>query len=178
MAELSGNMQGKSGKRDFLYWYSRIVRVLAIGLMYLSGGAIFSMMVLVCIDVVLRQFGRPISGSNDIVSLLGAVTLACALPYTTAVKGHVAIEYFFHKLNRRGRLITDTVSRTVVIALFVLLGWQSIAKGNSMRASGQVTPTLELPDYWVLYIISLCSFAVALVVFDHLVHPRREMIKP
>lgn len=178
MPEKSGDGARQGSVRSILRWYSRIVRGLTLALMAVSATAIFAMMVVVCLDVVLRFFGHPIPGSIDIVRILGAITLACALPYTTAVKGHVAIEYFFHKLGRRGRIAIDTLSRLVVIGLFGLLGWQSVHKGLSIKASGEVSPTLQLPIFWVLFVIAFSCLVVALVVVDHLLHPGREMIKP
>ena len=50
-----------------------------------------------------------ITGALDLGKGCGALVIAGALPYTTAVKGHVAIEYFFHKLGRRGRIVVDTL---------------------------------------------------------------------
>jgi TRAP-type C4-dicarboxylate transport system permease small subunit len=171
-------IEPKTRKRGILFWYSQTVRMLAIGLMVVSGTAIFAMMTLVCLDVLLRTFGHPISGSIDLVKMMGAVILACALPYTTAVKGHVAIEYFFHKLGRLGRIVIDTFSRLIVISLFLVLSWQSIKKGLSMLRTGEVSNTLELPTFWVLFVIAFSCFVVSLVVVDHLLHPNKEMIKP
>lgn len=64
---------------------------------------LLTMMVVTCLDVVLRVCGVPVKGAYDVVRVAGAVTIACALPMTTAMKGHVAIEYFFQRLNRRWR---------------------------------------------------------------------------
>jgi TRAP-type C4-dicarboxylate transport system permease small subunit len=110
--------------------------------------------------------------------LASAVTIACALPYTTAVKGHVAIEYFFQKLGRRGRIIVDSAARTLAMTLFVLLSVQCIRYGNSVRASGEGSLTLQIPVFWVPYLIGLCCALTVLVILYNLTHPGREMIKP
>ena len=64
------------------------------------------------------------------------------------------------------------------MALFFVLGYQSIIYGNRLREAGQVTMTLQVPLFWVPYLIAFSSFVVVLVIFDNLLHPGKEMIKP
>ncbi len=159
----------------------RILRGVVFGLLYLSGASVLVMIGTVCADVVLRLpwINRPFVGAYDIVRICGALTLAAALPYTTAVKGHVAIEYFFHKLNRTSRLVVDSLMRLLSMALFGFLGWRSILYGLELsRPPQRVSQTLQIPLFWVPLVIGFCCFVVVLVVLVHLLYPRREMIKP
>lgn len=158
--------------------YTRFLRGLIFMMAYASGAGVFVMMTTICLDVLLRQFARPLTGAYDIVKIASALTLALALPYTTAVKGHVAIEYFFHKLDRRGRILVDILMRLLGIVLFAFLGWRSLLYGGELKASGQVTQTLRMPVFWVPWVIGVCCFVVVLVITYHLVHPKKEMIKP
>jgi TRAP-type C4-dicarboxylate transport system permease small subunit len=143
-----------------------------------AGISLSAMMLVTCADVILRIFARPITGAYDIVRIAGVVTIAAALPYTTAVKGHVAVEYFFHKLSHRGRFIVDSVVRVVGIAAFLGLAWQSVIYGSSLRQTGEVTLTLQIPVFWIPYVIGASSIVMALVVGYHLFEPGRELIKP
>ncbi len=154
------------------------VRRLVLGLAAVAGAGILVMMGVTCTDVVLRVFGRPLTGAYDIVGVAGAVTIACALPYTTAVKGHVAIEYFFHKLGRRGRLVVDTATRLLGMGLFGMLAWRSVLYGFVLKASGVATPTLQLPFYWIPWVIAAACALVVLVILGNLLHPGKELIKP
>ena len=79
-----------------------------------AGAGLVTMMVITCVDVVLRKLGHPLPGAYDLVKMAAGVTIACALPCTTAVKGHVAVEYFFHRLGRRGRVVADTLIRVLI----------------------------------------------------------------
>lgn len=160
-------------------FYTRLLRALVFGLIFVAGLGIFVMIGVTCLDVVLRKcFDYSIKGAVDIVKMAGAISLAAALPYTTAVKGHVAIEYFFHKLNRVGRMIVDSICRLLGIGLFGFLGVQCILYGNRFREVGQVSLTLELPIFWLPWGIGFCCFVSALVIAYNLIHPGREMIKP
>ncbi len=158
--------------------YTGLLRGVVFALIVVSGLGVFVMIGTTCADVVLRRFGCPVKGAYDIVKIAGAISLATAMPYTTAVKGHVAIEYFFHKLNRIGRIIVDSICRSLGIALFAFLGWRSILYGNDLQANQQVTQTLQLPIFWLPWVIGFCCFVVMLVIGYNLIHPEKEMIKP
>ncbi|MCF7854727.1 MAG: TRAP transporter small permease [Candidatus Pacebacteria bacterium] len=159
-------------------WYTRSLRTLVYATTALAGTAVVSMTIITTLDVLGRALWRPLPGAYDLVTVLGGLAIACALPYTTAVKGHVAVEFFFHKLRRRARIVVDTVNRCIGMALFAVLGWQTILYARALRLSGEVTPTLELPLYPVVYVVAVVCFLVVLVILHHLVHPGREMIRP
>lgn len=162
-----------------LHTYERALRGLVLALAGLSGAAVLGMVALTTVDVVLRTaMNRPVAGTYDVVKLLGAVAIAGALPYTTAVKGHVAVEYFFLKLGQQSRIAVDTVNRALCIGLLALLTQRVWQLGDSLRASGEVTPTLQLPVYPALYAIALCCIVAALVVVQHLLFPSRVVLKP
>ena len=160
--------------------YGKALRVVVFALAVISGAGVLAIMLVTCADVILRLrwINHPFVGAYDIVKIAGAISLAAALPYTTAVKGHVAIEYFFHRLNRRGRLVIDSLIRLLGMALFAFLAWRSVLYGLAFCRTGQVSQTLQLPVFWVPYVIGFCCAIVVLVTAHNLLHPGREMIKP
>lgn len=135
------------------------------------------MMTVTCLDVVLRVCGMPVKGAYDVVRVAGAITIACALPVTTAMKGHVAIEYFFQRLNRRWRLAVDSLMRLLMIGGFLLAAYESVGYGLRFLRSGQVTDTIELPICWVPWLMAISFAVAALVVVFHLVYPGRELVR-
>lgn len=155
-----------------------VLRAIVMLLAGVTGVSILAMVLITAIDVVMRIFSRPIVGAYDLVYIFGAVAMACALPYTTAVKGHVAIEYFFQKLSKKGRIILDTFVRLLGIGLFSMLTYESARIGNSLKAGGEVTATLQLPVFWVSWVIAVCCALVALVILYNMIHPRKELVKP
>ena len=114
----------------------RLVRLTAA----VAGVGLLTMVTVTCVDVVLRKLGHPLPGAYDIVKVAAGVTMACALPYTTAIKGHVAVEYFYHRLGRRGRVMADTLIRLLSMALFSLSTWQLIAYGARLGSASQFAP--------------------------------------
>lgn len=158
--------------------YTRALKQFILLLAVISGLGIMTMIFVTTLDVVLRLFGKPLIGAYDIVYLSGAITIATALPYTTAVKGHVAIEYFFLKLSRTGRIVVDTIARLLGIGLFSILAWQSLRHGENMRRVGEVTSTLQIPIFWLPQLIAVSCAITTLVTLHNLLHPGKEMIKP
>jgi len=164
--------------KKLIHIYEKILRKIVYIFSVISAIGLLTMMTVTFLDVVLRFFRHPIVGAYDIVKIAGAITITCALPYTTALKGHVAIEYFFHKLSRKGRIVMDFVLRALVISLFSFSAWQFALYGNQVKRAGQVTQTLQLPLFWLPYLIAISFAVMVLVILYNLMHPGKEMIKP
>lgn len=144
-----------------------------------AASSIVLMMTLTCLDVIGRvTFNRPLKGTYDLVGVLAGITLSASLPYTTSLKGHVAIEFLFLKLSRRGRRIGNVFVHSVIAALFVFFTWECIRYGRSLHRNHQGMVTLGWPVYWVPYVIAFCCLVTVLVVLEHILHPDRELIKP
>jgi TRAP-type C4-dicarboxylate transport system permease small subunit len=169
---------GSTLLRRWLQAYHRALCAVVKGLAFLAGVSLLFMVILTTVEVGLRMFRISFTGTYDLVRIAAALTLAAALPYTTAIKGHVAIEFFFHKLGRRGRTVVDAFMRMTGIALFSLLTWGCLDYGNSLRARGEVSMTLQVPVFWVPYVLAGSCALVVLVKLYHLTHPGKSMLRP
>lgn len=158
--------------------YHAGLRRTVTALAYVACAGLLVMVSVVTVDVILRVFRVPFTGAYDIVRMAAAVTMAAALPYTTAIKGHVAIEYFFHKLGRRARAVVDGGVRGLAMTLFGALAWGCVGYGNSLRAKGEVSMTLQWPVFWVPYVLAASCALVVLIKLYHLTHPGKPMIQP
>lgn len=151
-----------------------VVRALGV----LAGAGLMAMVLVTTLDVALRALRVPFTGAYDIVRIAAALTAAAALPYTTAIKGHVAIEFLFHKLGPRGRAGVDALMRLLGMGLFGVLAWGCVRYGDSLRRSGEVSLTLGLPVFWVPYLLAGSCALVVLVKLYHLSHPGRPLLEP
>jgi TRAP-type C4-dicarboxylate transport system permease small subunit len=174
---MSSPAEARSARARLIDKYHGALQWVVKGLASVAGAALLLMVLITTVDVVLRKFGLSLTGAYDLVKIAAAITVAAALPYTTAIKGHVAIEFFFHKLGRRGRAVVDAFMRLGGMTLFALLAWGCIDYGNSLRAKGEVSMTLQLPIFWVPYVLALSCVLVVLIKLYHLSHPGRPMIK-
>ncbi|MFO7937135.1 MAG: TRAP transporter small permease [Kiritimatiellia bacterium] len=172
-------MQKKSSqtKGSSLNWFWSGAVILVRVMTFLSCAALIVMALITCVDIVLRIMHVPAKGAYDLVRLCGAVSVTCALPLTTAMKGHVAIEYFFHKLNRYGRIIVDSLMRGIVFLGLSFASWASFGYGMRFLSNGEVTSTIEVPVFWVPWLMSVSFALTALVVLFHLIYPGRELVR-
>lgn len=162
-------------KPFFLFsWVRVLVRVLAIA----AGTAILVMIGVTLTDIILRIFKTGIKGAYDIVRIMGVISVSCALPYLTAVKGHIAIEFLYQHFSRTGRIILDTLFRLISLGLFGFLVVYGIKHGLSLWESGQMMMTLKIPIFWVPFVIGFNSLLMMIIIFYHLLHPGKEMVKP
>lgn len=143
----------------------------------IAGLGILAMIAITCLDVILRRLGSSIPGAYDLVRLAGGVTIAASLPLTTAVKGHVAIEYFFHRLAKKGRIIVDSLMRLLQLSGFIIASWAFAIKGINLFKEGEVTPTLQIPVFWLSWLVALMSLITAVITLYHLIRPGKELLK-
>jgi len=160
-----------------ILFFEKTVKLLSSFLNLFAAAALSAIILLTCIDVSMRYFfSRPIAGTYDLVSLMGAVIAAFAMPYTMLMRGHVAVDLLVRKLSKRKQLAVETVTHVVGILLFLILTWQCAGLAADMKAAGEVTPTLLLPFYPVVYAMSVCFLVLCLAILINLlkIWRRRE----
>ena len=140
------------------------------------------MMLLTCADIILRfavtvyrsyrwEFlkpFRPIPGTYELVSFLGAVAVSFAMAHTSVEKGHVAVSIVVRLFSERVQAIIESLTNVLGLILFAMISWQSVLYANDFRASGEVSLTLQLPFYPFVYGIGFSAAAVCLVLFTDL----------
>ena len=131
--------------------------------------SLVAMMCLTCADIVFRLFRRPIVGTWEIVGFLGALSAGFALAQTTLARGHVAVQVVVKKFSYGVQKIVYVITHVFSLLLFSLLTIESVKYGNALKLSGQVSNTLQIPFYPVLYGIAFSSFVVILVITIDLV---------
>ena len=136
---------------------------------YVACAAVVVMMLLSCADVFLRLVSSPIPGTYEMVGLLGAVIIAFAMAYTSLQRGHVAVEMIYEKLPPRTQIVIDSAGSLIGAALFGMIAWQSAVYGIDLRQSGEVSLTLQMPLYPIVYGIALGCGLLALVLLMDLI---------
>jgi TRAP-type C4-dicarboxylate transport system permease small subunit len=144
---------------------------------WIAAGSILAMMLLTCADVVLRFFRAPIPGAYEIVKFLGAFAVAFAMGHVTVQKGHVAVTFLVQRLSARSQLVCEIVSVGCSTGLFFAVGWQSMLFASDLRRVGEVSLSLEMPLYPVVYGISFAAFVVCVVLLHGLGHSVSELRK-
>ncbi len=157
--------------------YSGVLRRMVLATAVVAGLSLLGMMGVSCLDIALRMAGFPMTGALDLIKILGALTLACSLPYTTAIKGHVSIEYFILQLPYRVQRLIHGLMCLLGVVLLGALTWQCLHFGWRQMQNNVVTSTLQLPIFWLSWVIALACFLSALVLLQHMTHPGRKIVR-
>ncbi|HUU40812.1 MAG TPA: TRAP transporter small permease [Desulfatiglandales bacterium] len=127
--------------------------------------AIFAMMALTCADVFMRIFRKPITGTYEIVSFLGAIAVSFAIAHTSAEKGHVSVSLIVQLFPKKAQGIIEAVISMLGILLFIFIAWQSLVYGMDCQRTGEVSLTLGFPFYPVMYGVAMGAVVECLVLF-------------
>ena len=117
-----------------------------------AGGIILvSVMLVTVLDVTSRCFGRPISGTYDVVALGGALVIGFSIPYTTMKKGHIMVDVLTQRLGPTSRNILNVVTRLMALAICLAIGWHLMKVGLDFYHKHEGSQTLQLSYYPIAY---------------------------
>jgi TRAP-type C4-dicarboxylate transport system permease small subunit len=128
-----------------------------------------SLMLLTVADVFLRLFGRPILGTYELVSFAGIFVFGLALPFTSWSRQHIFVDFFIGKLSGKAQSVFNVVTRCIVVAVFLWIGWNVIRFGASLHSSGEVSAALRIPFYPVAYVLGACCLIECVVLLCDIV---------
>jgi len=144
--------------------FLRIVFQLSKSANVLAGVFLTLLMLTTVADVFLRSWGRPIVGSYELVAFLGALVLGFSLPLTSWVRGHIYVDFLVLKLPPPARKIFHLFTRFLGMGLFFMIGWNLIKMGTDLHRSGEVSLTLQMPFFPIVYGVGICCFIQCLVL--------------
>jgi len=145
--------------KGFLSGVEKIAKFLNI----IAGISLTFLMLLTIADVVLRGFRKPVVGTYELVAFAGAVVIGFSMPLTSYVRQHIFVDFFILKFSLKVRNIFNISTRCLVIALFLLVGWNMFKYARDLQKSGEVSLTLQMPFYPVAYGVGVCCFILCLV---------------
>ena len=144
-------------------WVSLVGKL--IGLLKRIGGvALVGMMLVTCVDVIFRGLNRPLFGMVEVVSFMATVVLACAMPLTELENGHVGVDLFIRRLSSRAQAWWDAGTKLMSGVLFGLVSWQMGLYGNTVKQTGEVSMSLQFPDYILIYVVAVAFGVLCLVI--------------
>ena len=141
-----------------------IVSTLSKWMNVISGVALIFMILLTVADVILRSFRTPVVGTFELVAFSGAVVIGFSLPFTSWLKGHIYVDFLILELPPKARRIVTVFTRCLGIGLFLVIASNLMILGMELYNSGEVSPTLHVPFYLVVYGIGICCFVQCLVL--------------
>ncbi|GAB6272374.1 MAG: TRAP transporter small permease [Smithellaceae bacterium] len=146
------------------------------GFNIIAGIAVIAMMLLSTADVVLRQFGKPIPGTYELVGFLGTIVVSFALGFTSLEKGHIAVELLVSKLPLRTQLAIETFTNLFSFLIFGLMTYQAVIYTLDIRKSGEVSSTLQMPIYPFIFGMALGFGLLSLILIADFIKSLKRTI--
>jgi TRAP-type C4-dicarboxylate transport system permease small subunit len=147
----------------------RAVTALSNKINWIAAFAVVFIMLLTTADVVLRMFRHPIPGTYEIVGFSGSLIIGFSLAYTFIQKGHIAVEILVQRLPWLGRVIINIINDILSFGLFGILSWQSVKYAQSLKLSGEVSPTIQMPTYPFVYGVAVGAALLCVVLLVDLI---------
>jgi TRAP-type C4-dicarboxylate transport system permease small subunit len=116
-------------------------------------------MLLATINVVLRIFHVPYSGTYELVSFLGALVIAFALGYTQKRKDHIVVDILTERFSKQTNRVLSIISYGITMVFFAVVSWQIFVFGMKIWKSGEVSETLKIIYHPFIFSVSV-GFAV------------------
>ena len=123
---------------------------------------VFIMVLVVC-NVIMRFLGSPIMGTVEFVGYLAAMATGLALGYCAMEGGHIAVDFFFNKLNMEWQKVMDIIANLVISLFLLLVLYRTAIYANQLRIGGDVSLTTGIPYYPVAFMVVL-GFGIYFIV--------------
>ena len=150
---------------EFLNWVYRLSK----GLYTIAGITLTFIMIVTVTDVILRFLGRPIVGVYELVAFSGAIVIGFSIPFTSWVRGHIYVDFLLLKLSPARRKVFHLSTRSLALALFFLIGWNLLKMGADLWRSGEVSPTLQMPFFPIVFGVGVSCLVQSLVLLADMV---------
>jgi len=149
--------------------FEAFINALANRANWIAAASLVIMMTLTTFDVILRLFRKPIPGTYEVVGMLGALVVSFSLAYTSIEKGHIAVEFIVQKLSERKQKIITAIVEFTSFIFFIIVSWQSYVYALSLRNSGEVSMTIQMPTYPFVLGIALGSTILTLILLNEFI---------
>ncbi|MBW1616255.1 MAG: TRAP transporter small permease [Deltaproteobacteria bacterium] len=135
-----------------------------------GAACLMAMVFLTCINVVGRFFNYPIFGTEEIVGFLAAFVIAMSLPYAHKEDAHIGVEILVRLFTAKTRSIIKLITNILSFILFIFATWRIAVYAYTMRQTGEVSMNLQLPEYYVIYMLSLCFLIFSLFILKDILN--------
>jgi len=137
--------------------------LLVVPLVLLAG-----LMFLTAADVIGRFFGHAITGAYQISEIMQVGVICLAWPFTTAILGHVRVEFFVLKLPAWIKNKINILNHLIAVLIFALIAWQGIELVKRSWELGELVGIIEIPLFPFQVVISVGASINCLVLLVQL----------
>ena len=113
----------------------------------IAGSVLACMIILTFFDVVLRNFGHPITGSMEIIQYGGCIVFGFAIPYGTMLGCQVIVDIVTNKLSPGKKRVIQIITRCIGIIIFLFIAYNFVVYGIDVSKTGERTASFKIPYY-------------------------------
>jgi TRAP-type C4-dicarboxylate transport system permease small subunit len=135
----------------------------------IAGGVLACMIVLTFFDVILRNFGYPITGSMEFIQYGGAIVFGFSIPYGTMLGAQIIVDIASEKLSPKRKRVIQIITRCIGILIFLFIAYNFSLYGLDARRTGERTASFKIPYYPFAFALSFSFLLQSLTVFCDLV---------
>lgn len=168
------NPSDGSRKRTLGYWLGSVP---VLTLAFVSCVVLFAMMVLTFVDVVGRKFGNPVSGANEVISLMMPALVFCILPLVNMREGHVTIDLLDKFVPTGVKRVQAVLVSLLSAGAMALIAWRLYVKAASHLEFNEATDDLVLSLWWfsggASVLAAVATVALIANMINYLIGARR-----
>jgi TRAP-type C4-dicarboxylate transport system permease small subunit len=138
----------------------------AIRILNSLGMVILVIMVLLLVaDIILRRvFNNPLPWSLEVVKIMLVVIVFFAVAYCGTRGGHISIDVLTSRFPPKARAILYPIISFFGVGLFAFIAWGSSTHAMRLWETHRVTGILPIPIYPFVFVVTLGSALLALVL--------------
>jgi len=141
--------------------FERVLRLLA----YAGGLVLAGLVLLVVYEIFMRYFfGRPFRGGYEITELAMSLIVACGLPYTAIMRGHVSVDILSGLFDRPAFRWLNFLIHALGAALLVQLSWESVEYALRSHVHGDVSNMMKIPKSPFQFAVAISAGLFAIVL--------------
>ena len=134
-----------------------------------AGVVLACMIILTLFDVILRNFGHPITGSMEFIQYGGAIVFGFSIPYGTMIGAQVIVDIITEKLSPRRKRMINILTRCIGIIIFLFVAYNFFVYGIDVQKTGERTASFKIPYYPFAFALSFSFLLQGLTIFCDLI---------
>ncbi len=169
-SEMSSIKQGSNSFSKFVGEFSTILDRIA-------GFCMFSIMVLVVLNVLFRTiFNSSILGTYEYVGFLTAAVIGLSLANCAYTRSHIAVDYFMVRLPLKTQKVAEILITGIALIFWVLSAWHLGKYAYTLSLRGVVSPTTQTHFYYFIYLVAFGLLALGLVLLANLIEYLKRLV--
>lgn len=135
----------------------------------IAGIVLACMIILTLFDVILRNFGHPITGSMEFIQYGGAIVFGFSIPYGTMLGAQVIVDIMTGKLSPGRKRMINIITRCIGIIIFLFVAYNFIVYGIDVQKTGERTASFKIPYYPFAFALSFSFLLQSFTIFCDLI---------